>query len=101
MPPLQVGDFVKLQHQLHKKWHEKGVVEAVRQTGISYVIKKSDRRSLIRGRQLVKLDKSDPNSDADSEVHCDLDEPSPQIQIPPPPPPSLIMNFWRLAEKKG
>ena len=65
LPPLQVGDHVRIQHPLSKKWDDKEVVEVVRETGLSYIIKKSDGRSFLRGRRLIKLDKSDPNSDSD------------------------------------
>ena len=101
LPPLQVGDQVRIQHPLSKKWDEKGIVEAVRDTGLSYVIKRSDGRSFIRGRRLVKLDKSDPDSDSDIEVHDDLDEPIPQIPDPNPlPPPSPTPASPRRSRRK-
>ena len=101
LPPLQVGGRVWIPHPLSKKWDEKGVVEAVRETGLSYVIKRSDGRSFIRGRRLVKLDKSDPISDSDEEVHEDLDEPTLQIPVPPPiPPPSPTPATPRRSRRK-
>ena len=60
--PLSVGNCIRLQNLVTRKWDEKGVIEGITSTGLSYVIRCEDDSTCTQGRHLVKLDKSDPPS---------------------------------------
>ena len=66
LPPLQPGDPVRLQHPTKGTWEEKGVVSAIQETGLSYLITRSDGSSCVRGRRLVKFDKAAADVDLSS-----------------------------------
>ena len=57
LPKLRIGDRVRIQHPIHHTWEQKGIVRAISDTDMSYDIELEDG-TLVRGRRLVKLDKS-------------------------------------------
>ena len=56
LPPLQVGEFVRLQHPIHGTWERTGKIMRICDSGLSYEILDSDGTTCTRGRRMVKKD---------------------------------------------
>jgi hypothetical protein len=80
LPPLSVGDGVRLQNPLTGRWDETGVITGKRSTGRSYFVTREDGgRPLLRNRRFLKplpaggTDTVEPHSnleDSTGEVVC-------------------------------
>ena len=66
--PLEIGNQVFIQDHVSGRWDEKGVIEQVRDTGLSYLVRLDDGTPYVCGRRLLRLDKqaSPPASTATS-----------------------------------
>ena len=86
LPPLPVGTRVRLQHPEKKTWGTTGVISGVRDSGLSYFITRTDGRTCVRGRRLVREDKSDlPPEDVSDDNDYDFN-PADEFPASPPPP---------------
>lgn len=91
LPPLPVGTRVRHQHPAKKTWGTTGVISGVRDSGLSYFITRTDGRTCVRGRRLVREDKSDlPPEDASDDDDDNDFNPADEFPASPPPqqPPS-------------
>ena len=67
LPLLSVGDPVLLQHPTTLRWSDKGVIDRVNSSGLSYMVRRGDDTVVSRGRRLLRLDKSShPNPTSQS-----------------------------------
>jgi hypothetical protein len=96
LPPLKIGERVRLQNPLSKLWDDTAVVVATRDAGRSYFVSKdSDGRQLLRNRRFLKplppsaFPSDPPDSEPDATPPPTANPTTSQASALPPPPTQL------------
>ena len=89
LPSLAVHQRVLIQHPDTKLWSVKGVINSIRPDGISFVIQLPSGQQVIRGRRLIRPDRSSTLS-AGHQSQTPTPDTSNPLPNQPSPPPQLI-----------
>ena len=82
LPPLKVGDSVRVQDPHSNTWSEKGKILRLRDSKFSYEIQLENGDIVTRGRRLVKPDRSDLSARSRSPTPPAQSPPSGQLSAP-------------------
>ena len=98
---LAINQRVLVQHHDSKQWSIQGVIHSIRPDGISFVIQLPSGQHILRGRRLIRPDRSTPtHTSTQSTTYPTPNQPQP-IDNNPIQPTAISQHPRRTIKKPG
>ena len=101
LPSLALDQRVLVQHHDNKQWSIKGVIHSIRPDGISFVIQLPSGQHIVRGRQLIRPDRSTPTQTSSQSTSPPQTSPPQQNNNNQAQPPIINQRPKRTIKKPG